>query len=207
MNYYGVIYKMTNKCNGKVYIGQTTKTLMERFRYHLKDANRKNRRLHLLQKDLLKYSKENFEMKIICVCKDKDQLDELEIYYTEKYRKKYGKKLYNRRTGLKGGYHCKETIKMVSGANKGKVAWNKGKKCPQCAGKNNGMYGQYGKQKTSKAVNCFDLNNKLINFFVSVGAAVKWLKDNGFEKAHNSPLSATCRGIRKTYLGYKWEYV
>lgn len=206
MEYYGIIYKMVNEVNGKVYVGQTTRTLEERFRDHMKDARRKNRRIHLLQKDLLKYGKEKFEMKIICFCKDKDQLDDLEIYYTEKYRKKYGTKVYNRRTGSKGGYHCEETIKLVSGANKGKEAWNKGKTCPQLSGKKNGMYGQYGKQKTSKAVICMDLNGNKIKDFISVGAAAEWLRNNENEKASFSLIAAVCRGVRKTAYGYKWEY-
>ena len=38
-----IIYKITNLVNNKVYIGQTTLTIEERFKTHWKDANRKDR--------------------------------------------------------------------------------------------------------------------------------------------------------------------
>lgn len=34
----GYIYKITNIINGKLYIGQTQKTIQERFQAHLKKA-------------------------------------------------------------------------------------------------------------------------------------------------------------------------
>jgi hypothetical protein len=37
---YGIVYKITNKLNGKSYVGITTKTLAERFDAHLNRANR-----------------------------------------------------------------------------------------------------------------------------------------------------------------------
>jgi group I intron endonuclease len=42
-----LIYKITNKITGKTYVGQTSKTIQERFRAHLKKARKKvNRRLY-----------------------------------------------------------------------------------------------------------------------------------------------------------------
>lgn len=35
-----LIYKATNNINGKIYIGQTTKTLEERKKYHKRDSKR-----------------------------------------------------------------------------------------------------------------------------------------------------------------------
>jgi group I intron endonuclease len=42
-----LIYKITNKITGKTYVGQTSKTIQERFQAHLKKARKKvNRRLY-----------------------------------------------------------------------------------------------------------------------------------------------------------------
>ena len=39
----GYIYKITNLINGKCYIGQTSRTIEERFKQHLKDSKKEER--------------------------------------------------------------------------------------------------------------------------------------------------------------------
>ena len=204
---YGVVYKMTNMKNGMVYIGQTTKRLKERFWNHVKFAHRKDRQneKQFLQKHINKYGKESFKMEVLKKCKTKNELDKAEIFYTEQYREEGN--IYNIRTGQAGGFLNEKSKKLISKSHKGIPTWNKNKKCPQLAGKNNGMFGQYGKQSTSKPVMCLDLKGNKLKNFVSVGQAVEWLKSIGFKKANSSPLSSTCRGERKTLYGYKWQYV
>lgn len=204
--YYGVVYKMTNMKNGMVYIGQTTKRLKERLWNHIKFAHRKDRQKDkkLLHQHINEYGKESFKIEILKKCKTKNELDKTEIFYTEHYRK--NSKVYNIRTGQTGGFHSESSKLLCSESHKGLPIWNKDKKCPQLAGKNNGMFGQYGKQSTSRAVICLDLNGNKIKDFISVGQAVEWLKSIGFKKANSSPLSSTCRGERKTLYGYKWKY-
>ena len=52
MKPYGIIYKITNKVNGKVYIGQTTKSLKKRWTEHVyTNPTRK----YLLHKAIQKY--------------------------------------------------------------------------------------------------------------------------------------------------------
>lgn len=38
---FGYIYKITNKVNGKAYVGKTTDTVQVRWKEHLKDFKRK----------------------------------------------------------------------------------------------------------------------------------------------------------------------
>ena len=72
------IYKVTNKINGKVYIGQSV-DIGRRWREHMtaKDDI-------YFHKAIQKYGVENFEWEVIEQCKKKD-LDEREIYWIEYY--------------------------------------------------------------------------------------------------------------------------
>ena len=81
------IYKVTNKINGKVYIGQSV-DIGKRWRQHMtaKDDI-------YFHKAIQKYGIENFEWEVIEQCKKKD-LDEREIYWIEYYDS------YNK------GYNC-----------------------------------------------------------------------------------------------------
>jgi group I intron endonuclease len=202
---YGVIYKLTNKINGRIYIGQTTKRLKERWWNHVKFAHRKDMedQKSKLHEDINKYGKDGFEMEILCECYDKKTLDIIETYLIKRYKAIMGDECYNRRLGI----HLSEEAKAkISKAKMGQPAWNKGKKCKNLSGKNNGMYGKFGKQRTSKPVICKDLEGNVVKTFVSLGAATAWAKSLGFEKASSSAMSAVCRGLRKVLYGYNWEY-
>ncbi len=63
----GKIYKITNKVNGKIYVGQTIKTLEERFQKHCWGTTEKDK-YHLnmaIKKAIKKYGKENFIIELI----------------------------------------------------------------------------------------------------------------------------------------------
>lgn len=78
-----VIYKIVNKLNGKMYIGQTIHSLECRKKRHLralKDGNNN----HLYQA-IRKYGLDNFEFSVICEVFDKKILNELETYYIKKF--------------------------------------------------------------------------------------------------------------------------
>ena len=78
----GEIYKITNKINEKVYIGQTCYTTAVRWYSHI-EALYKGKKNPLYQA-MRKYGEENFEVECIEVC-DNEQLDEREIYYIKEY--------------------------------------------------------------------------------------------------------------------------
>ena len=78
----GYIYKITNKLNNKVYIGQTICQPSKRWYHHLADANLgSNVKFH---RALRKYGKDNFTRDIIEEIDD-ELLDEREIYWIEYY--------------------------------------------------------------------------------------------------------------------------
>ena len=74
----GIIYKITNNLNGKIYIGQTTRTIQERFSEHVK-ANTK------LGRDIRKFEEKNFTVEVIEQCENAEQLNEREIFWIEKF--------------------------------------------------------------------------------------------------------------------------
>lgn len=75
----GIIYKITNKVNGKSYIGQTRYTLEFRWRQHIHKKD--NTYFH---NAIRKYGVENFEKEILEEC-DYTDLNKREIYYIAKY--------------------------------------------------------------------------------------------------------------------------
>ncbi len=70
-----IVYKITNLINGKLYIGQTIRTLEERFKAHYYDdeSNIGNAIRH--------YGRENFTIEIIEKCDSKEELNAYENYY------------------------------------------------------------------------------------------------------------------------------
>lgn len=79
----GFIYKITNRVNGKVYIGQTHFTIEHRWKQHQKNFNIEHRKQPLYCA-FAKYGIENFDVEKIeeIEC---DKLDEREIYWIAYY--------------------------------------------------------------------------------------------------------------------------
>lgn len=90
---FGKIYKITNNINGKIYVGQTTKTLKERFQKHCWGTTSKDK-YHLnmaIKMAIRKYGKENFTIELLEET-EIDNLDKREIYwisYFDSYNKGY----------------------------------------------------------------------------------------------------------------------
>lgn len=120
-----IIYMVKNKINGKIYIGQTTNSLYVRKKLHYKKS--KTNPETKFHRALKKYSEENFEWEIIVTTDSKEHLNELEIFYIQKYDSFI--RGYNMTLGGEGG----DTISMKTteekknqGVKKGHVPWNKG---------------------------------------------------------------------------------
>ena len=60
----GYIYKIVNDINGKIYIGQTTRTIQERWKEHIKESlgTRAN---HPIYRAMRKYGNEHFQIHLI----------------------------------------------------------------------------------------------------------------------------------------------
>lgn len=79
----GSIYIIRNNINDKVYVGQTTRTVEERFKNHLKPSVCKQRGTYKLYNAINKYGKENFYVEMLESNIPVNELDDKEIYYIE----------------------------------------------------------------------------------------------------------------------------
>jgi len=70
------IYKITNKLNGKQYVGQTKTTLYKRFASHVCAANRGS--TAIIHNAIRKYGKDAFEVELLQECQSFDELDQAE---------------------------------------------------------------------------------------------------------------------------------
>jgi group I intron endonuclease len=117
---YGIIYRVINKINGKIYIGQTTKTLKYRAKRHLESAKRNDG--NRFQKALNKHGIENFEFEEIDSGNSSKELNYLEKYWV---------KFYNT-LSFEMGYNsvmpCEVDYIKVRTKNKGRIPPNKGLK-------------------------------------------------------------------------------
>ncbi|PGS53855.1 GIY-YIG nuclease family protein [Bacillus sp. AFS041924] len=84
---YGLIYKATNECNGKIYIGITTRSLEERIIEHNSKALNGSRNIFhiVIYKNLQKLNKDNFDWEIIDFAQSKDDLLQKEVYWIRHY--------------------------------------------------------------------------------------------------------------------------
>ena len=115
-----LIYKVINKINGKIYVGQTTKTLKNRWSGHIK-ASRNNSHL-LLHKAIRKYGEDSFFIEELATANSMQELNALEKDYIRKFDSlNKGYNLTEGGDGMHGYSHSEETRKKIGLSNKGKT--------------------------------------------------------------------------------------
>lgn len=84
---YGIIYKVTNLVNGKIYIGQTTKAIETRAKEHL---SRVKLSKSIFSMALKKYGAENFKWETIDTSSCRDDINKKEIFWINHYNSYVG---------------------------------------------------------------------------------------------------------------------
>ena len=179
--------------NGKQYVGQTTRTLEQRWREHCSNSSR----CTYLHNAIEKYGKENFKVEQIDVALDQDELDYKEQQYI-KCLNTFVPNGYNLNTGGSAGrkvsevtcYKISESHKDVSGKNNPMF----GKKRPEVGLKNKLIKG--------KSVNQYTIDGIFIAQYPTIREAER---QTGID---NVWISGCCKGKYgyKTAGGYLWKY-
>ena len=118
-----IIYKATNRINGKVYIGQTKHSLEHRKNSHERDTRCRKKHSTYFHEALAKYGYENFVWEVIDESNSQVEIDKLEKKYIQEYRsmdKEFG---YNLKDGGKeGGIYNEEGKRRLGESTKKKWA-------------------------------------------------------------------------------------
>lgn len=188
-----IIYKVTNNINGKVYIGQTTRSLRSRWKQHCYAAEDGHKGSHLsLQKDIAKYGPGNFSVKQIDVACSHKELDEKEKYWIKYYDSRQPRG-YNYYSGGNGYVPREETLEKLRGKNH----WTTRKSFSDSTKKRMSDAQKGAKSNNHRACICVDTGE---TFPYVKAAAMKY----GLSDSH---IHSVCKGIRKRCGGFRWEYI
>jgi group I intron endonuclease len=198
-----IIYKIENKINGKIYIGQTKYTIEKRIYSHLR-AN------SFIGKALRKYDIQSFDISIIDNATIKEVLNEKEVYWIKFYNCKSpnGYNLTDGGEGTSGHIHIvsQETRKKISKANTGE---NNAAKRPEVrakmsesARKNGNRIGKHpgNWQGEDKIINCAYCGKELK---VRPNSKRKYCNNICSSKDRKPTSEETKKKLRKAQTGKK----
>lgn len=208
----GHIYKIENKLNNHIYIGQTVKSVKKRFTQHKNNSNKEYFSQIVLYKAFNKYGIENFE------CTEIEEIPNELLDEREKYWIKYYDSYYNGYNSTLGGREIRlydwNTEDIINRYMELKSARAVAKEigCDHSTIDNilnaNGIKRFTTAQQISKKTILKNEKEELI--FETTTDAAKWLIENNITK------SKSLRNVRqyinrfaangKTYLGYEIIY-
>ena len=152
------IYKIVNKINNKIYIGQSV-WIERRFSSHKHDIKKDFN--HHLYNAFRKYELSSFEFIVLEKIENVNELDLRELYWINHYKSNDPNYGYNIRidcTTNRGRKHSNESKNKMSKERKGKPAWNKGLKMSDDHCKAVSL-----RQKGKKTIPCSDKKKKAIS--------------------------------------------
>jgi len=191
----GYLYKLTNKVNGKSYIGQTIRPIEKRFEEH----QQKSSKCIALREAIQKYGWENFE-KDWYECPDEDLNFDEELLVREMGT--LAPNGYNIKEGGGNGKHSKETKQKISKATRGENNYWYGKTRSEETKQKQREALQGENNLNSKKVYQYDLYGNYIGSFGSGGEAARALCKN----SGSSAISDCANRKRKTAYDFKWSF-
>lgn len=211
----GIIYKITNDINKKIYIGKTLSTIEKRFDEHIRDANREKKEKRPLYNAINKYGKEHFHIEIIEEC-DIKELSKQEIYwigYYDTYKNGYnatlggdGVQLYDYEfivelydSGLNGREICQQ---LNCDSRTVMNALRSAERDPL----------QNSLKKRVKGMQAFDKQGKLLYTFDSESEAARFLINENIAQTDEvknvvTAIGRVAHGKRKTAYGMIWKFL
>lgn len=212
----GIIYIITNKVNGKQYIGKTTETIEKRFKEHIKDSKNRLKEKRPLYDAMNKYGVENFIIEELEEC-DNDILSEREKYWINKKKTyHYG---YNATLGGDGSilYDYNEVAEVYKKCqNLTAAAKEIGcdvytvKKACQSLDIPILTSQEVSQRESGKRVAAIK-DQQIIKIFDTLFEAAKWLKKVHPTEAKTSSIriniGRVANGKRGSCYGYKWKHI
>ena len=208
------IYQITNDVNGKIYIGKTIRSIQERFREHCRDYTKRDMENRPLYRAMQKYGIEHFHIELL---EETDNPEERERFWIEeKGSFKYG---YNATIGGDGKKYIDydlviATYQQVQNLKEVARLLNIHEDSVHNILVSNSIpilsSSEVIKNKCSKPVDMFDLQNEYIQSFPSTIEAARYMKENNLTgcklttiKQH---IAEVCKGRRKTAAKFIWKY-
>lgn len=110
------IYKITNRFDNKIYIGQTWNTILQRWFDHKKPSGKNCIKLH---RAIMKHGANSFNLELLTICGTQETADYWETFFIERCDSiKTG---YNIRSGGSRGRMSEEQKKAVGDFHRGKT--------------------------------------------------------------------------------------
>jgi group I intron endonuclease len=192
-----IIYKITNKINGKIYIGLTS-NLNKRILCYRSFTKRKKDNGQKILQAMIKHGFKNFEFEILEKVQTKDELRKKERQYINKFNSTNWKIGYN--TDLGGFCPSDETLQKMSDSHIGQIAWNKGKKWTEEIKK---------KISLSKMGTITEHNKKISKSIVDQYGTIYKSRTEASKilKIQSSNIRKVLNGERKHTGGYTFTYL
>ena len=201
-----IIYKLTNKVNGKIYIGKTERTLKERMDEHIRHS------YIVVDKAIKKYGIDSFLVEVVDFASSTEELNQKEQEWIKKYDCMLPKG-YNQTLGgdSSKGFHHRESSKKKMSISKSEAYKGEGNpfygkkhseqaKLKMSQARKGRVLPDEWKEKIIKSHQRKVINLDTNEIFDSVKEAAIYynLKD--------THITRVCRGGRKTTGGYRWSY-
>lgn len=212
-----IVYKITNTANGKLYVGQTTRSLRLRWNEHC----RSNGCGIKLKQAIKKYGKESFKIETIQICTSVEDLNNAEEYWIGKLRTvELG---YNLESGGKNKIPSEETrIKMsetqtviqnkpdvlIATSKRMTALWKNPSYIKKMSSVRRGVPKSDTWKKNAKTraadkkipITQYDTKGNIVAVFASSTDAALAL---GISRAN---IVSNCKGRSKTAYGYIWKH-
>lgn len=210
------IYCITNKINGKQYIGKTEFTIERRWKQHCQDYRKNRCQKRPLYDAMIKYGIQNFEIKELeCILAGGETLEQREMYWIQQLNT-YGKNGYNATKGGDGKqfYNQRDLVEYYQKVKSiTLVAQNF--KCDRfTVAKALNAYNidveirkMHGK---AKAVDQYTLTGELIHSFSSCYEAGHYIKNYIVTPSDGNKIGRNiircANGERDTAYGFIWKF-
>ena len=208
------IYQITNNINGKIYIGKTERTVKERWSEHCREYLRERCEARPLYRAMRKYGVSNFSIEMI---EETNNPEEREIFWIE--QKGSFKNGYNATIGGDGKKYIDYDLVVTTYNNLGTIKETASllgicedtvSSILHSRGVNVKSTQDIIRERESKMVSMFSLNDEYIRTFPSTQEAARYMIENKLTGCKPSTIrthiSEVCRGKRKTAAKFKWKF-